>query len=343
MKKRVSTFTAAVLLCSLVLSQTAMAIELPDPGRLAEEILAGITDAAESAGNAISDAAQTAGGAASDMAGNVGDAVSEAAGQVEDIASGFASQTGEVLSDWGRQAGETADSVKEKLSDAGATVKISAEKLGDATAEKASELIGKAGKTADDAINAVSDGVDYVVDQAGHVVDLAALGAEHASSAASDAFQVLKDSGSLLMEIAQEAAAGLDLSKPKIWDTVKTKVEKAIDRAYESGLLRSKVISRETMRAVTNIVFGAMMYGYRYSNGEITLGEYVSGMSEVLIRNGLPTGVGYLVSLLPIAVPNADKMAKQATYYLISKAYGDGPGEEIEAEEEAMLAAETER
>jgi hypothetical protein len=80
------------------------------------------------------------------------------------------------------------------------------------------------------------------------------------------------------------------------------------------------------------------MYGYQYKNEQITLGDYVSAMSEVLIREGLPTGVGFLVSILPInKIPHAESLAKEATIYLISKAYGDEPGNEIEAEEEALL------
>lgn len=320
MKKRVSRIAAAVLLCVSVLSQEACAIEFPDLGELAEEAVSGIADAA----------------------GDAGDVISDLTGQAGDIVSGFPSQAGEVLSDWGRHAGETADSVKEKLSDAGVKVITSAEQLGNATAGKASELTKQAGKAADDAINAVSGAADYVLDQAGHVVDLVAAGAGHVSSAAAEAFQVLQESGSLLMETAQEAVAGIDLSKPESWDKAKEKVVEAIESALVSGLLKHGNISGETVKIVTNIVFGAMMYGYQYSNGQITLGEYVSGMSEVLIRNGLPAGVGFVVELLPIPVPNAGSMAKEATYYLISKAYGDEPGDKIEAEEEALLEEESE-
>ena len=80
-----------------------------------------------------------------------------------------------------------------------------------------------------------------------------------------------------------------------------------------------------------------MMYGYQYSNEQITLGQYVASMSEVLIREGLPTGVGFIVSRLPIMVPHADKLARDATLYLISVAYGDKSGEEIEKEEDMVM------
>ena len=55
----------------------------------------------------------------------------------------------------------------------------------------------------------------------------------------------------------------------------------------------------------------------------------------------MPAGVGFVVSLLPISkIPHAESMAKKATYYLIAKAYGDKPGDEIEAEEELLIEAE---
>ena len=316
MKKRMATLMAVLLFCISVLSQEALAIELPDPGELADAAAAAIADAA----------------------GNAADMASGAAGQVSDIVSGFASQAGEILSDWGKQAGKTADSVKEKLSDAGVTVKISAEKLGDATAQKASELTEKAGKTVDEAIEAVSGAQDYVMDQAGHVIDLAAAAGEHVSSEASETLQVLNRYGSLLMKLAEDAVAGMDLSKPESWEAARAVVDAAVHKAYVEGLIDRETVREETMQIVTRIVFGALMYGYQYQDGQITMRDFVSSLSEVLIREGLPAGVGFLVSLLPVSkIPNAESMAKKVTYYLIAKAYEDKSGDEIQAEEDALI------
>lgn len=363
MKKRVSAILATLLICTSVFSQEVMAFGLPDPselGKLASEAASGIADAAGTAGGAIADAAGTAGGAiadtagtaggaivdaagqvgeaASDIAGNVGDVVSSAAGQVSDVVSGFASRAGEVLSGWGAVAGETADSVKQKLSDAGVKVKTSAEELGSATAKKASKLTEQAGKTADDAIGAVTDAGGFVVDRAGHVIDLAAAAADYVSSEAAEALQVLQRYGTLLMNLAEAAVSGIDLSKEESWEEAKAAVDAAVDKAFDEGIIDREKVSEEAIQIATRIVFGALMYGYQYKNEQITLGDYVSAMSEVLIREGLPTGVGFLVSILPInKIPHAESLAKEATIYLISKAYGDEPGNEIEAEEEALL------
>ena len=372
MKKRILAIMTTVVILTTVMSREALAdYKLPDFGKIASDAAEGISGAASQAGEAISGAAEQAGetisGAASqagevisqkagdageaisgaagvagkmiaDAASTTGKAASEAAAHVSNIASGFASQAGEVLSEWGEQAGKTTDEIKENLSNAGVTIKVTAEQLGNATAEKASALTENAGKAADDAIQAVSGAADYVVDQAGHVVDLAAVGAGYVTASAGEAFRILQDQGKVLMKIAEDAVADIDLSQPENWETARTAVDNAIERAYEVGAIDNKKIDEETARIVTSIVFGTMMYGYQYSNGQITLGEYARGMSEILIREGLPSGVGFVVALLPIHVPHADTLAKEATYYLISVAYGDESGKEIEAEEELLLA-----
>ena len=196
-------------------------------------------------------------------------------------------------------------------------------------------LTEKAGKAAEEAINAVSEASDYVLDQAGHVVNLAAAGGAYASSAALEAVQVLEKQGKTLVAITEDAVAGMDLSEQENWDQAKTAVDKALSEAFDEGILQTK--HEETIRILTRIVFGAMMYSYQYSNGYITLGEYVGGMSEVLIKEGLPTGVGFIISALPFVPGGTGWYAKQAAYYLIALAYGDKPGDEIEVEEESMF------
>ena len=176
------------------------------------------------------------------------------------------------------------------------------------------------------------------MDRAGHVIDLAAAAADYVSSEAAEALQVLQRYGTLLMNLAEAAVSGIDLSKEESWEEAKAAVDAAVDKAFDEGIIDREKVSEEAIQIATRIVFGALMYGYQYKNEQITLGDYVSAMSEVLIREGLPTGVGFLVSILPInKIPHAESLAKEATICLISKAYGDEPGNEIEAEEEALL------
>lgn len=354
MKKRVISSLMTVVMLTIALTQNISAgFKIPDVGGMASDITSGISDAAGQAQDVISEKAQQAGevmsGAAnqageilSDVKNGAGAAVSGAAMQIGDIASGFASHAGSVVSEWGKQAGETADEIKGLLSDAGVTVQITAEQLGNATAKTVEDLTEKAGKATDDALGAVSGASDFVVDQAGHVVDLAAIGSEYVTSAAGEALKILKEQSSLLMSIAEDAVSDIDLSKQDNWEQAKAAVDDALSEAFDEGILKAK--NEETIRIIIRIVFGSMMYSYQYTNGYITLGEYVSAMSEVLIKEGLPTGVGFIVSLLPFSAGHADWIAKQATYYLIALAYGDKPGDEIESEEDRLLekASETE-
>ena len=255
----------------------------------------------------------------------------------------LASEAASDISDAAQKAGETAEHVKEKLTEAGVKIKVSAGQLGEATAQKASELTEKAGKNVDDAVGAVSDAADYVLDQAGNVIDLASSGADEVSTSAKEALEALRKYGSLFMKLARAAVSGMDLSDPESWEPAKDKVEKAIRSAYQLGLIDEDTVSKETMGIVVDIVFETMIYGYQYSQEEITLGELVAKESELLIREGLPVGVGYLVSLLPVNIPNADRLAKEAVYFLIAAAYGEepvdasvyGPADETEPAETA--------
>lgn len=349
MKSRKRNAVIGMIIITALLSQETMAGFKPsDLGKKISEAAGNVADAAGQAGEAITDAAGQAGNVISDAAGKAGGVISNvtkdtgralagAGKQVGEIAAGFGSKAGEVVSGWAAAAGKTTDKIKKDLAGAGVTIMITAEQFGNATAEQASALTEKAGKTADDAIHAVSGAADYVIDQSGHVVDLAAAGAGYVTSAAGDALKILKEKGDLLMKIAEDAVADIDLSEPESWDKAKVAVDDAIEKAYDEGLLDSEVISDDTIHIVTSIVFATMMYGYQYSNNQITLGEYVGNMSEVLIREGLPSGVGFMISLLPIGGPHTELLAKEATMYLISVAYGDKSGDEIEAEEELMM------
>ena len=356
MKKMLSKAVLAAILVLSMFSQNVMAFELPDElKKFASDVASDITDAGEHAGDTITGAFDAAGKAASGAAEKAEEITSgaasqigtiasetgkklktsEAAQQIEDFAAGFTSKAGNVASEWGHWAGETADGVKTSLSKAGVTVAATASEMREATNDKAAELTAAAGKQADEAISAVKGAGNMVIDQAGHVVNLASAGAGYASSAAGSALKILKEKGDVLMQIAQDAIGDIDLSDEQNWTTAKKEVERAIDEAYKTGVIDKKV-DRETVQIVTNILFGTMMYTYQYSNGQISLGDYAKSMSEVIIREGLPTGIGFITDLLPTGPINGD-ISKEVTYYLISVAYGDDSGEVIEEDEEMLL------
>ena len=351
MQKALRIITAVVLSISIPV-QSVTAFELPNLRELAEEAGSGISGVTESVGGAVSDKAEQSGKAISGAASEAGEIISgaaEAAGgfitgtvyQAGFLASGFAAEAGKVASEWGKQAGKTADGIKKALSDAGVTALGSAAELGNTTAKAAGAVAELSGKAADNAIKAVSGASDLVIDQAGHVIDLAAVGADYVSGAAGQAMIILQEKGTMIMGLAEESVANIDLEDSQNWDEAKTAVEDTIEKAYDEGIL-GEGVSKDTVTIVTNVVFGSLMYGYQYSNGQITLGVYAASMSEVIIKEGLPSGVGFIVKLLPLKIPHADFFAKEATAYLISKAYGDKSGDEIEAEEEQLMEEELE-
>ena len=347
MKKVISYIMVCIMTLS-VSAQNCYAIKLPNPLKIAEDAASTVSDVAESVGDTVTDTAEQAGKAISSVASEAGEVISGAAGTVGSfvfgavdqaglLASGFASEAGKVASGWAKQAGKTADDVKKSLSDAGVTIKDTAAELGDATVKTAGGLAELSGKAADDAINAVSGASDFVVDSAGHVVDLAAAGAGYASAAAGKAIHILREKGSMIMGLAEEAVANIDLNDPQNWEKAKTAVEDTIEEAYDAGML-GEGVDEDTVIIITEIVFGTLMYSYQYANGQITLGDYAASMSEVIIKEGLPTGVGFIVAVTPLKkIPHADFIAKEATAYLIAKAYGDKSGDEIEAEEELLM------
>lgn len=344
MKKKIAVILSLSILISNYSAYYTYAFpSLPNIGDMASEAASSISDAAGKAkekasdiagkaGDSVSGAMEKAGEFASEKAEQASRLASAAAASAGEMTSGFVSQAGELTSEWAEWAGNTTDEIKQKLADAGIDLQVKASQLGNMTVDKVAELKITAGNTADSAMKAVSDASDYVVDQAGHVVDLASTGASYISGAAAQAYVILSEKGDTLMQIAQNAVTEIDLSDENSWDDARTVVDAAIEKAYEEGVLGQNV-DIEVVFIVTSVVFGTLMYGYQYSNGQITLGEYAGSMSEIIIREGLPTGVGFVVSVLPLKIPHADSLAKDATVYLIAIAYGDKDGEKIEAEE----------
>ena len=195
-----------------------------------------------------------------------------------------------------------------------------------------------AAEAANGAAEAVSGAAGLVIDRTGQVIDMAAAGAGTVSEAAASAMQLLQEKGKTIMRLSQDAVAEIDLNDPQNWDEAKRAVEAVIEKAYEEGEL-GEGIDKEAVEIVIRIVFGSLVYGTQYSSGVISLGSYAASMSEMIIKEGLPTGVGFLVSQLPFKIPLADYYAKEATIYLISKAYHDQT--KTEAETETVIETET--
>lgn len=237
--RKVTRTIVSLIVISTLLSQTVLAdinnIKIPYIGKLASDAAEGIAGAADKAGEAVSGVADKAGKLATD-----------AVQQAGDIAGGLWEKAGILASDWGRKAGETADGIKESLSDAGVKIQTTASELGKATADRASEMVDMAGGAASDAIDAVKGAGNIVIDQAGHVVDLAEAGAAYVSGAAGEAVLVLQEKGTVLMELAQEAVANIDLSDEQNWDKAKSVIEDTIDEAYDSGIIDIKLLQPMT-------------------------------------------------------------------------------------------------
>jgi len=184
-------------------------------------------------------------------------------------------------------------------------------------AENAGAKLSDAAETAGAKL---SDAADMVIDQTGNVIDMASEGASKVTEAGKNAAQILQEKGEELMQMVNEELAGIDLPDQD-WKKVENAVDAAIEKASEVGLLGDKSDS-ETIRAIASLILGVVMYSYQYSDGEIDLKEFVFSLSEVIISEGIPAGVGYVVSQLPI--PNADKYAEEAALYLLSKAQESG-------------------
>lgn len=243
MRRRILSIFIACITMLTVVSHNAMAIELPDLGKLASDIATGVAETADNAGKAISDAA-----------GQVGEMATAAGKQIGDFASGFTANINEVATQWAENAGKTADNVKKALDDARATIQVTAVDLGNATAEKAAELTDTIQKTAGEAMNTVNGAANMVVDQAGHVVDLAAVGADYVTTTANNVMEIISQNGEKLMKLATDAVADIDLSDPANWEPAKEAIAEAIEIAYEKGEIDEKNIDQHTMDVLVGII-----------------------------------------------------------------------------------------
>ncbi len=213
------------------------------------------------------------------------------------------------------------ENVIDFVSSAAADVEKAAQDTMDAAASVSRDIAEQSKKLADQAMSAFDGAANVVVDGAGNIVNMAAEGAKTASDAVSQAMDAIKEHGAELVDLADKAVEGLHLEEPENAERARQAIDKAVDTAWTRGMFGDE-ISREGIQIIKDILVGATVYGYQYAHGTITLPEYAVIMSTIIIREGLPVGVGYIAGKLP--VPGAGKIAKEVTALLIQAAYGEG-------------------
>ncbi|MDO5703358.1 MAG: hypothetical protein Q4G47_08400, partial [Lachnospiraceae bacterium] len=199
------------------------------------------------------------------------------------------------------------------------------------------ETAQKISKAAKDAIDNLTGAAYYVMDKAGNIISMVSETTIRVTDNARKAVDIIARFGPAIMEATKSSIAKLDLSDDRSEEVLNRSIRIALTGANRTGLL-GKNITDETITIVSDVMTKAIVYGWRYSMGMITLKEYVSVMSEIIIKNGLPTGVGMLASLLPL--DGASDIAYNATEYLVKKVYTEEQDENvISAASEAVPAA----
>lgn len=266
--------------------------------------------------------------------------IQDGAAELIDAASAAAEEAGVNTSDL---ISAVSDSVMDYLQNASGEIaelnevlNVSAQELGSITADAAAELMDSLGDAADQSSEVIQEASDFIVDQADGAVQDAEDFATNASDSAAEAFSVLCDQGKELVSIVSDAIAGIDLSDLEVMDTAEALAQTAIEKASEAGTFKKK-LDAATVKLLSKLIISAIVYGQQYSNNEITLAEYVVKLSEVIIKTGLPCGVGTLIKLLPI--PGADVIAREASLYLIALAENqmDSPETELDPEPETEV------
>ena len=256
------------------------------------------------------------------------DAVTSAANEAEKATKGAINAAGDTLNEFGAMASDTAGKAVSDLGGfiggLGQNIAGVADQLSDAAASVSNTVAKQSEEIAERALTAFNGAANVVVDEAGNVVNMATEGAGAISAAAKQALDTIASHGTELMTMADEAVADLDLSDPENIEKAWIAIDEAFDEAYNQGLI-GNTLSLDAIRIIKDIVFATTVYGYQYAHGVITLSEYSALMSEVIIKDGLPVGVGYIADLLPI--PGAGYIAKKVVTFLVQAAYGKGEEE----------------
>lgn len=295
--------TSPVLAASPVLASEAESESEPNGG-IFEDVVEFVTEKAAEASKATQDAMNAAGETLGEFGTNVSEQIGTAVSDISDYFNGL----GQNISDVAAQVAETAESISQDIADQSSSI-------------------------ADQALTSLDGAVNLVVDGAGNVVNRASEGVDEVTSSATEALDTITSKGAELIALTDAAIIGLNLTKPENIEKAHAAIDKAIENAYNKGLFGNDV-SLESIQIVKDIIFGTAVYGYQYSHGNITLPEYATLMSEIIIKEGLPTGVGYVASKLP--VPGAGNLAKEATAFLVKVAFGEGEEEVLYEDTESL-------
>ena len=301
MKKLIALMLCALLTASPVLASDG---EPKSDGGIFEDVIQYISEKADEAGKATQEAMNTAGDTLGELGANVSEQLGTAVSGIGDYLNGF----GENVYEAAAQVSEAAESISKDVADQSSAI-------------------------ADQALRTLNGAANVVVDGTGNIINMASESADAVSSSAAEALETISSMGAELSTLADAAVIGLNLTKPENIEKARAAIDQVIDNAYNKGLL-GKTLDLESVQIIKDIIFGTAIYGYQYSRGLITLPEYATLLSKIIIRAGLPAGVGYIASKLP--VPGAGDIAKEVTTLLVQAAFGEGE-EEILYEDTGAL------
>lgn len=301
MKKLIALMLCAVLTASPVLASEG---EPKSDGDIFEDVIQFISEKADEAGKATQEAMNTAGDTLGEFGANVSEQIGTAVSGIGDYLNGFGQNVYEAAA----QVSEAAESISKDVADQSSAI-------------------------ADQALRTLNGAANVVVDGTGNIINMASESADAVSSSAAEALETISSMGAELSTLADAAVIGLNLTKPENIEKARAAIDQVIDNAYNKGLL-GKTLDLESVQIIKDIIFGTAIYGYQYSRGLITLPEYATLLSKIIIRAGLPAGVGYIASKLP--VPGAGDIAKEVTTLLVQAAFGEGE-EEILYEDTGAL------
>ena len=301
MKKLIALMLCALLTASPVLASDG---EPKSDGGIFEDVIQYISEKADEAGKATQEAMNTAGDTLGELGANVSEQLGTAVSGIGDYLNGF----GENVYEAAAQVSEAAESISKDVADQSSAI-------------------------ADQALKTLNGAANVVVDGTGNIINMASESADAVSSSAAEALETISSMGAELSTLADAAVIGLNLTKPENIEKARAAIDQVIDNAYNKGLL-GKTLDLESVQIIKDIIFGTAIYGYQYSRGLITLPEYATLLSKIIIRAGLPAGVGYIASKLP--VPGAGDIAKEVTTLLVQAAFGEGE-EEILYEDTGVL------
>ena len=284
----------ALMLCALLTASPVLASdgEPKSDGGIFEDVIQYISEKADEAGKATQEAMNTAGDTLGEFGANVSEQIGTAVSGIGDYLNGFGQNVYEAAA----QVSEAAESISKDVADQSSAI-------------------------ADQALKTLNGAANVVVDGTGNIINMASESADAVSSSAAEALETISSMGTELSTLADAAVIGLNLTKPENIEKARAAIDQVIDNAYDKGLL-GKTLSLESVQIIKDIIFGTAIYGYQYSRGLITLPEYATLLSKIIIRAGLPAGVGYIASKLP--VPGAGDIAKEATTFLVQAAFGEG-------------------